>query len=342
MAGKCKICHSPLKDRIEERLFRGETVEAIATWCKQKGFSISPPSVLRHKNNHFEPTKTDNPNTEKWQAEIDRGIKKAEVDYSAPLIDSTKLMREIEREIDDKDVFGAVIHERKVTQLLLEKIVQKQLVIVHELQEQYSAGTAGYPDAQIRGLKTLLDTINALPTYTDKNLIQRITTSSTTDFETKVQKSAIQTAKKAASKYKSWDCVLKDMDLPAPKTYLEECAKLTKPANNQEHDRDNWISEQISCWRQTIVKNMPVDYESEQEIISAFDSLCKEHNIYCEDYQKEFLQGLIDEYKTPTQCIDACDEDDMYDFLDKRLHQDPFFIQEYKDTPSGVSFADYE
>lgn len=344
MAGKCKICHSDLKDRIEERIFKGEGLDSIATWCKSQGLTISAPSVLRHKKNHFEPTKTENPNTEKWQSEVDRGIKKSEVDYTTPFIDSSKLMKEIEKEIEEKDVFGAVIHDRKITQLMLEKIVQKQLVIVHELQEQYGAGTAGYPEPQIRGLKILLDTINTLPTYADKTLIEKMAASSEDAFENKVEKRAIETAKKAAPKYKPWDCLLKGLDLSAPTAYLEEYVKVMFPLRSDL--RTKWIKEQAELWGEVVVKHMPTDYGNEMDIKINFVSMYENYLLYDVEFLKGFIKDLIKDYKTPTLCYTACEEDaeangDPKIFLIERLYKDPVFIKNFQpEVDSRLIFDD--
>lgn len=169
MAGKCKVCFSPLREMIESRLLKGDSVVSLSNWLQTQGVSIAAPSIQRHKINHFTPTRLENDFVGTTPLNTLENALNAD---NAPFIDTAAVMDQITKEMIHADVFENVINERKFTQLLIEKIVQKQLIIVHELQEQYSAGVCGYPDSQIRGLKTILDMANSLPTYKRENLLR--------------------------------------------------------------------------------------------------------------------------------------------------------------------------
>ena len=173
MAAKCKICFSPSREIIESRLLKGESVVSLSNWLKTQGESIAAPSIQRHKVNHFKPTRLEND----FQGTTPLNtIENATTGNFEPFIDEMAALKRINDELAETDVFESVVKERNFTQLLLEKIVQKQLIIVHELQAQYIDGKAGYPDSQIRGLKTILDMANTLPTYKRENLLRDIKT----------------------------------------------------------------------------------------------------------------------------------------------------------------------
>jgi hypothetical protein len=141
----------------------------LSKWLATQGESIAAPSIQRHKINHFTPTRLEN---DFVGTNALNTPENALNDDNAPFIDTAAVMDQITKELIDTDVFASVVNERKFTQLLIEKIVQKQLIIVHELQDQYSAGKCGYPDSQIRGLKTILDIANSLPTYKRESLLR--------------------------------------------------------------------------------------------------------------------------------------------------------------------------
>ena len=55
--GFCKICASSLKAEINKRLVRHESAPSVIAWAKTKGFSLSKPTVLKHKK-HITDAKT--------------------------------------------------------------------------------------------------------------------------------------------------------------------------------------------------------------------------------------------------------------------------------------------
>lgn len=173
MAGKCKVCHSPFREQIEARLLKGETCNSLSEWLKTQDENIAHPSIQRHRDKHLAATMKENGFLNVDTTQIKENA--ATVNFE-PFIDEMAALKRIQDELAETDVFESVVKERKFTQLLLEKIVQKQLVIVHELQAQYIDGKAGYPDSQIRGLKTILDMANTLPTYKRENLLRDIKT----------------------------------------------------------------------------------------------------------------------------------------------------------------------
>lgn len=173
MAGKCKVCNSPFREQVEARLLKGEAVTSLSEWLKTQGEIIAHPSIQRHRDNHLAATMKENGFL---LSDIPKNAENAATNNFEPFIDESAALQRIHDELSKTDVFESVVKERKFTQLLLEKIVQKQLIIVHELQTQYVEGKAGYPDSQIRGLKTILDMANTLPTYKRENLLRDIKT----------------------------------------------------------------------------------------------------------------------------------------------------------------------
>ena len=51
---RCKICASPIRNLIEERVVAGEKVSKILGWTKNEGFGFSAPSIYRHIDRHFD------------------------------------------------------------------------------------------------------------------------------------------------------------------------------------------------------------------------------------------------------------------------------------------------
>lgn len=167
MAGKCKICHCDQREKIENRLYRGDTPVLISEWLKTIGISISHTSIRRHQQNHLEKKRFD------FVSTLDTNTQ-ATTNDDTPFINAIGAIERIQTELENIDVFTSVVEARKFTQLNLEKILQKQLVIVSELQDLYIKGKTPYPDAQIRGLKTILDMANTLPTYKRETMLRDI------------------------------------------------------------------------------------------------------------------------------------------------------------------------
>jgi hypothetical protein len=162
MAGKCKACHSELLSEIDDRLRRGDTCESIAVWCNANGLAVATPSINRHRDNHVDGIKTPE-------------IKvKSESHDMKPIVDFEDFIDELYKETDWIDVKTSVGDQRRITQLLLEKILQNQLMLVHELQVNYANCKGSYPDSQIRGLKVIFDMVGTLPTYNSHNVWKQL------------------------------------------------------------------------------------------------------------------------------------------------------------------------
>jgi len=57
-SGYCRICDSSLKAEINKRLVRHESIPTIIAWGKTKGFSVSKPTVIKHKKHITDPKTT--------------------------------------------------------------------------------------------------------------------------------------------------------------------------------------------------------------------------------------------------------------------------------------------
>lgn len=307
MAGKCKACHSPLKETIDARLAQGESVERLSVWLKTQGVSISSPSLNRHRSNHMGLTRhADGMVTsilEDHEPEtLDTGI----------FIDTDKVMADIEKSLDKSDVFDSVVAERKRTQLLMERIVQKQLIIVHELQDQYTEGKAGYPDAQIRGLKTLLDIVNSLPTYTDKRLLSKIEKSGSIDHVKEIKKHAQEAAETINATYKPWDYLTTDLCAGAPRQHIEKIARVNFPSD--EYRREEWVKDRVNEWVAIFQATINDTYLIEEQLHETIWDLIPESDQYTYEQQEEILlkivEGLKAEYGTPENVPDETGGDD--------------------------------
>ena len=56
--GYCRVCASSLKAEINKRLVRGESIPSIISWGKTKDFSVSKPTLLKHKKHITDPKTT--------------------------------------------------------------------------------------------------------------------------------------------------------------------------------------------------------------------------------------------------------------------------------------------
>lgn len=304
MAGKCKLCASPFRDAIEDRLLQGESIHLLSEWLKTQGESISAPSIQRHKVNHFAPTRHENDFIGVTPYETNRNVAQSEIE---PFIDTDAAMSKIMTELEDTDVFASVINERKMTQLLLEKIMQKQLIIVHELQTQYVAGKAGYPDSQIRGLKTIIDMTNSLPTYQNKGLLHEIRRDNTKQYNEKIVESAKEVAAIEGAKYVDWYVLKNDVYISTPMDEIRGLAKKLHP-----HDLERqleWEKEKFAKWDSILYGHLPCDWEYEMKISRAIDyhvdDYYAEHDHELVDKKRrEIINFVIETYKTPDNAHD--------------------------------------
>jgi hypothetical protein len=163
MAGKCKACHTPLQSEIDDRLRRGDTCESVAEWVTGQGTTISATSINRHRNDHVDGIKTP----------VKR-VKTENYDDMPPIVDIGAYIENLTAEINDLDVTTNIGKERKITQVLLERGLQKQLVLVNQLQDDYANCKGSYPDSQIRGLKLFFDMVNTLPTYENRKVMYQL------------------------------------------------------------------------------------------------------------------------------------------------------------------------
>lgn len=329
MAGKCKVCASPSREMIESRLLKGESIVSLSTWLLTQGESIAAPSILRHKTNHFEPTRLENDFVGVAP------LKPLESDlnaYYAPFIDTAAVMDQITKELIDTDVFESVINERKFTQLLIEKIVQKQLVIVHELQDQYTAGKSGYPDSQIRGLKTILDIANSLPTYKNDNLLREIRTDNQKAYVNRILQTAVDLATTENTKYKTWQILKTPPVLNPPYELIDQYAKKIYPGDDGLEDlyREEWREKTVEKWHRSFAREIDQSYDEELQIrktidyhIDAFIGKLSENDF--EKLEKTIIKKIIDTFETVEnaacndQAIDDLIRDELPANIEKRI-----------------------
>lgn len=264
MSGKCKLCNSPFREQVEARLIKGETVTSLSAWLKTQGELIAHPSIQRHRDNHLVATMKENG---LLLSPTPKDGENAATGNFEPYIDESAALQRIYDELADTDVFESVVKERKFTQLLLEKITQKQLIIVHELQAQYIDGKAGYPDSQIRGLKTIIDMANTLPTYKSDKLLREIHADNEHIYIEKILDNAKQTSDEVTAKYQLWD-VLKQRPYHAPPVeMIDTAARRLHPTF--EFTRDEWREKMRKEWRSAFECNTPTEYDDELIVLRA-------------------------------------------------------------------------
>lgn len=309
MAGKCKLCHSPFREQVEARLLKGESVVSLSEWLKTQGESIAHPSIQRHRDNHLAATMKENGFLSIEAPKIKENA--ATVNFE-PFIDESAALQRIHDELAETDIFESVVKERKFTQLLLEKIVQKQLVIVHELQAQYIEGKAGYPDSQIRGLKTILDMANTLPTYKNDKLLREMHADSEHKYVVKISDDAKKTALELSEKYELWYGLREKPYYPPPDEMIDDAARILHPT--YEFSRNEWRAKMRELWRSEFETHTPEQYDFEVEILRTIDHYTDDLRINSDlssekidDLEKLIIEKIIEKYATPEQ---ANDDDD--------------------------------
>lgn len=317
MAGKCKVCASPLREEVEARLLRGESITSLSDWLKLQGESISAPSIDRHKKNHFVPTQTQNDAAVEWNA---KNKQNASQDEIKPLIDTIAAMSKFEKEMRNTDVFASAINERKFTQLLIEKIMQKQLIIVSELQDKYISGEGAYPDPQIRGLKTILDMANSLPTYKNENLLSDIRVDNRINYEDKVIQDAVDLAQTEKAKYKPWHVLTTNPTLTTPFEKIDDLAKKLYP--NSESSQIGWAGSMREAWRLKVIEELPKEWDVEDDLRRLIDRYLDD--LYGTDFEPQIekirlkiVKAIMETFETPEKAHD--DQDKVGELIEENL-----------------------
>lgn len=286
MAGKCKICASPLRELVEARLLKGESITSLSEWLKSQGESISAPSIDRHKKNHFKPTQTQNDEAAKWMADKKKNEPEGEIE---PFIDIATALSRFEGELQDTDVFTSAVNEQKFTQMLVEKIMQKQLIIVSELQDKYISGKGAYPDPQIRGLKTMLDMANRLPAYKNEKLLDNIRTDNRHNYEKKVIQDAIDLGAKEKLNYYPWYVVTKNPSITLPNDKINAYAKKLYP--DSESSQVEWTAKMREAWKRQVILELPEEWDMEDDLRNLI-------NEYLDDLYGTNYESQIDKIRT--------------------------------------------
>lgn len=303
MAGQCKSCLSPNHNLIDERLLKGESCESLSAWLRGQDEMISPPSILRHRKNHVVGMKLESNTTGSFIGDSKNPPKNAgDDDTNEMFIDTSAVLARIASETADTNIFTSVLEERKFTQLLMERIVQNQLVIVHELQQQYTAGKSGYPDSQIRGLKTILDITNALPTYADKMILRKLADNNEELYVNRIRQSAIKSAKNESEKYEEWAYVRSIVVINVLYENIREYAEMLHPIHTDE--RNEWIHKMNMYWMECFEAEMPCEFSDEaiiKAILHKYLDQIPEH-VSDEAYKKYnsiLVEKIIERFKEP-------------------------------------------
>jgi hypothetical protein len=226
-----------------------------------------------------------------------------------PFIDTAEVITRIARENTDTNIFTSVFEARKFTQLLMERIVQNQLVIVHELQQQYSAGKAGYPDSQIRGLKTILDITNALPTYADKQLLRKMKDSNDGAYAEKVKQHAYQLADDLNKRFvDNWEYVLSFESVPiAPYDLIDEYAEIVYQYDGS--GRKAWRVSMAEYWNASFTFKTTELIDFERSIKDVIENHWYDDGdpAFKDQYQL-IVTAIMGKFKTSESAFDNPDE----------------------------------
>lgn len=161
----CIVCRLPHERRelIEKMLVDKVPYQNIEDSLREYGTAISKTSLGRHKKNHMDlPPEPAKPTT----AELCAKIADTEDPQGTP-VDCTNIDKYREM-AQQTDLLEVAVRERRTSQLMLEKIMQNQLTIVEDMQGKFMKGNGEYPRDPITGLKSLMDMIQKLPAYSER------------------------------------------------------------------------------------------------------------------------------------------------------------------------------
>jgi len=308
MSGRCKSCFSKFRETIDERLRKGESPDKLSDWLRGQGEMIAAPSLLRHRKSHIPGMVGETNKTGLFIGENRNPPENTDYDpLNTTFIDLEASLKRIMDENVDSNIFTTVLEARKFTQLLMERIVQNQLLIVHELQKQYSDGKSGYPDSQIRGLKSLVEITNTLPTYTDKMILRKLADNNEEYFVDKIRKNAVETADTNADKYQDWDVLKNDFDITHPYDLINEYAEKLHPIHTD--TCNEWQLKMNSYWNECFLQYMPTTYSSELQIKRYINHcLDRDHeHVSNEDFEKYrsiFVDRVVAKFEDPDNAVD--------------------------------------
>lgn len=317
MAGKCKLCNSPFRQQVEARLLKGETVTSLSEWLKTQGELIAHPSIQRHRDNHLAATMKENGFL---LSDIPKNAENvATVDFE-PFIDESAALKRIYDELAETDVFESVVKERKFTQLLLEKIAQKQLIIVHELQAQYIDGKAGYPDSQIRGLKTILDMANTLPTYKSGALLRNMQADNENQYEEKIIEDAKKSSLEIAEKYRVWSVLKEKPYHHPPAEMIDTAARRLHPLSA--YSQIEWCEKMRKKWQNEFDTHTPEEYDNEVVVLRTIeyhtdDLINTPHEKEIDAIHGRIVAKIIEKYETPILANE--DDEGLNDLIQNEL-----------------------
>lgn len=317
MAGKCKLCNSPFRQQVEARLLKGETVTSLSEWLKTQGELIAHPSIQRHRDNHLAATMKENGFL---LSDIPKNAENVATVDLEPFIDESAALKRIHNELAETDVFESVVKERKFTQLLLEKIAQKQLIIVHELQAQYIDGKAGYPDSQIRGLKTILDMANTLPTYKNDKLLREMRADNELQYEEKIIEDAKKSSLEVAEKYRVWSVLKEKPYHHPPAEMIDTAARRLHPTFD--FSRNEWREKMRKEWQNEFDTHTPEEYDNEVVVLRTIeyhtdDLINTQHEKEIDEIHNRIVAKIIEKYETPILANE--DDEGLNDIIQNEL-----------------------
>ena len=155
MGRPCKVCSSSITEEIDKQILDDISFSTIEKYCIARGLTVSAKSIGVHAKNHvkdYKPRATQGYNytpsdTPRNQTAIETAlnpllIKQVSFTNNARLIENAK---------------------RGLSEILL-----NQIAIVSTKQKVFMEGQGGYPNDEMRGLKTIVECFQVI-TGTEKN-----------------------------------------------------------------------------------------------------------------------------------------------------------------------------
>ena len=171
-AAQCKLCGLPdeLRADIDKRLRSGQSHTELVRILDSHGVEVARSSVGRHASKHL--GITERPRPPKPPATVVR-LKEPPDDPATGSADTTPPdpflnLEQLRAEVAAANTLALAVSERRVSQVILERIVQNQLAMVSRSQAEFMRGLADYPREPLNGLKILLDMLAKFPPYDDE------------------------------------------------------------------------------------------------------------------------------------------------------------------------------
>lgn len=155
MGRPCKVCSSSISEEVDRQILDGVSFSNLEKYCVARGLRVSAKSIAEHAKHHVK----------EYRAHSERGYNYTPSDTPRNQTASETILRPfVIKRIPYKDTDRLIATaKRSLCEILL-----NPLAIVRTKQQQFMEGECGYPNDELRGLKTVIECFQVV-TGTEKS-----------------------------------------------------------------------------------------------------------------------------------------------------------------------------